>query len=93
MKDQPTEAPVDPFHVHRLWGPTARFHRPLHVRPFTIEQRKGVVKGQTVRRVFGQRMKGENEDKPASGWATSRALRREASSSGSLAMLPWELRP
>ena len=67
MKDQPTEAPVDPFHVHRLWGPTARFHHPLHVRPFTIEQRKGVVKGQTVRRVFSQRMKGENEDKTCLG--------------------------
>ena len=67
MKDQPTEAPVDPFHVHRFRSPTARFHHPLHVRPLAVEQRKGVVQGQTVCPVFGQRMKGENEDKTCVG--------------------------
>ena len=67
MKDQPTEAPVDPFHVHRLRGPTTRCHQPLHVWPFTVEQRKGVVKRQPVCRVLGQWMKGENEDKTCLG--------------------------
>ena len=58
---------MDPFHMHRLWGPTARFHQPSHVRPITVQQGKGVVKWQGIRGVFGERMKGENEDETCFG--------------------------
>ena len=63
MKDQPTEASVDPFNMHRLRGPPARFHQLSHTCPLPVEQGKGMVQRQRIRGVFGERMKGENEDK------------------------------
>ena len=67
MKDQPTEATMDPLHVGRLKGPSAPFNHRDNRRPFAVEQRKVVVEREWRSRVFLERMNGQDEDKPTLG--------------------------
>ena len=67
MKDQPTEASVDPFDVHRLRGPTARFNQLPHLRPITVQQSKGMVDGERLCGVLSGRVDGQNQNKPCLG--------------------------
>ena len=58
MKDQPTEASMNPLNVYRLRCPTARLHQPQHVRPIAVEQGQGMVEREGIGGVFGRRMNG-----------------------------------
>ena len=64
MKDQPTKASVDPFDVHRLRGPTARFNQLPHLRPITVQQSKGTVEGERLCGVLSEGVDGQNQNKP-----------------------------
>ena len=63
MKDQPTEASVDPLDVHRLRGPTARFNQLPHLRPITVQQSKGVVNRERLCGVLSEGVDGQNQNK------------------------------
>ena len=67
MKDQPTEASVDPLDVHRMWGPAARLDQPPHLRPITVQQSKGVVNRERLCGVLSGRVDGENQNKTSLG--------------------------
>ena len=64
MKDQPTEASVNPLDVHRLRGPAARLDQPPHLRPITVQQSKGTVEGERHCGVLSEGVDGQNQNKP-----------------------------
>ena len=67
MKDQPTEASVNTFDVHRLRGPAARFDQLTHLRPITVQQSKGMVEWKRLCGVLSRRVDGQNQNKPCLG--------------------------
>ena len=61
MKDQPTEASVNPFNMGRIEGPTGRLNPLAHVLPFTVKQRNRRIKRKGCFGVRLERLNRQNQ--------------------------------
>ena len=67
MKDQPTEASMNTFHVDRLRLPSAPFNRGQDLEPITAEQGELPIKGEVRCCVFSRRVNWQNQNETTLG--------------------------